>query len=60
MAQWVKNPSIMQESRVRSQGSEDPIEKEMATYFSIPGWRIPWTGQPGGSQFMGSQRVRHD
>ena len=23
-------------------------------------WRIPWMEEPGGSQSMGSQRVRHD
>ena len=32
-------------------------EKEMATHFSIPAWRIPWTEEPGGLQCMGSQRV---
>ena len=32
----------------------------MATYSQILAWRIPWTEEPGGSQSMGSQRVRHD
>ena len=27
----------------------------MATYFSILAWRILWTGEPGGIQFIGSQ-----
>jgi len=27
-------------------GSGDPLEKEMATYFSILAWRIPWTEEP--------------
>ena len=27
---------------------------------SILAWRIPWTEEPGGLQFVGSQRVRHD
>ena len=40
--------------------SEDPSEKEMATHFSIPAWRIPWTEKPAGLQSMGSLRVRHD
>ena len=31
----------------------------MATRSSILAWRIPWTGEPGGLQFMGWQRVRH-
>ena len=37
-----------------------PLEKEMATHSSIIACRIPWTEEPGGLQFMGSQRVRHD
>ena len=41
-------------------GSEDPLEKAMATDSSIPVWRIPWTEEPGEIQYMGSQRVRHD
>ena len=34
--------------QVRSLGREDPLEKEMATHFSIHAWRIPWTEEPGG------------
>jgi len=30
------------EAWVRHLGWEDPLEKEMATYSSIPAWRIPW------------------
>ena len=41
-------------------GLEDPLKKEMATHASILAWRIPWTEKPGGLQFMGLQRVRHD
>ena len=48
----------MLETWVRSQGREDPLEKEMATHSSILAWRIPWTEEPGGLQFTGSQRVR--
>ena len=40
-------------------GSEDSLEKGMATHFSILAWRTPWTEEPGGLQFMGSERVRH-
>ena len=29
-------------------GLEDPLEKGMATCFSILAWRIPWTEGPGG------------
>ena len=31
MAQWVKNPSAMQETSVQFLGREDPLEKEQAT-----------------------------
>ena len=41
-------------------GSEDPLEKEMATHSHIPAWRISQTEEPGGLQSMGSQRVGHD
>ena len=36
------------ETQVQSLGGEDPLEKEMATHFSILAWRIPWTEEPGG------------
>ena len=39
---------------------EDPQEKGIATYYRILAWRIPGTEEPGGLQFMGSQRVGHD
>ena len=32
----------MQETWVQSLGSEDPLEKEMATHYSTLAWRIPW------------------
>ena len=53
----VKNLPAVQETWVRSLGWEDPLEKEMATHSSILAWRIPWTEEPAGLQFMGSQRV---
>ena len=28
----------------------------MATHSSILAWRIPWTEEPDGLQFMGSQK----
>ena len=49
----------MQETWVRSQGQEDPLEEEMVAHSSILGWRIPWTGDPGGLQSVGMQRVGH-
>ena len=36
------------------------LEKVMATYSSILARRITWTGEPGGLQSMGWQRVGHD
>ena len=39
----VKNPPTIRETQVRSLGQEDPLEKEMATHFSIFTWEIPWT-----------------
>ena len=60
MAQTVKNLPTKQEAQVRSLGREDPLEKGMATHSSILAWRIPWTEEPGGLQFMGLQRVGHD
>ena len=41
MAQLVKNPPAMQETWIRSLGWQDPLEKGMATHFSILVWRIP-------------------
>ena len=43
MTQMVKNPPAMQETRVRSLGREDPLEKGMATHSSILAWIITWT-----------------
>ena len=40
----------MQETQVRSQGQEDPLEKEMATHSGILAWEIPWTEEPQGLQ----------
>jgi len=59
VAQVVKNLPAMQDTRVRSLGQEDPLEKEMATHSIILAWRIPWTEEPGGLQSMGLPRVRH-
>ena len=58
MSAW--NAGDMGETRVRSLGEEDPLEKEMATHSGTLAWRIPWKEEPGGLQSMGSQRVRHD
>ena len=41
-------------------GSEDPLEKEMTTRSTILAWETLWTGDLGGLQSVGLQRVRHD
>ena len=46
-AQLVKNPRAMQETWVQSLGSEDPLEKGMATHSIFLVWRIPWTEKLG-------------
>ena len=46
----------MQEKGVQSLGQEDPLEEKMATYSSILAWEIPWTEEPGGLKFTGSQK----
>ena len=43
----------MWETWVRSLDREDPLQKEMATHYSILAWRISWTEEPGGLQSMG-------
>ena len=60
VAQRLKRLPPMPETRVRSLGRKDPLEKEMATHSSILAWRIPWTEEPGRLQSTGSQRVEHD
>ena len=55
----IKNLPAMQEAQVASLDQEDLLEKGMATYSSILAWRIPWTEESGGLQYMGSQRVRY-
>ena len=57
MAQMVKRLPALQETWVRSQGREDPLEKDTATHSSILAWRIPWTEEPGGLQSIGSKEL---
>ena len=56
----VKMLLAVQEMWVRFLSQEDPLEKEMASHSSILAKIIPWTGEPGGLQSMGSQNVRHN
>ena len=51
VAQTVKDSPAMQETRVPSLCGEDPLEKEMTTYSSIP-----WAEEPGRLQSMRLQK----
>ena len=44
---------------VPSLGQEDPLET-MTSHSNFLAWRIPWTEEPGGLQFIGSHRIGHD
>ena len=50
----------MQVTWVQYLVGEEPLEKGMATHFSIIAWRIPWTEEPGRLWSMGLQRVGYD
>ena len=56
----VKALPTMWETRVRSLGWDDPLEKEMAPHSNTLAWKSPWTEEPGRLQSMGLQRVGHD
>ena len=56
----LKHLPAMWETRVRSLGWEDLLEKEMAAHSSTLAWKMPWTEEAGRLQSMGSQRVGRD
>ena len=58
--QTVTSLPAVRETRVRSLGWEDPLEKEMATHSSTLAGKIPWTEEPGRLQSMESRRVGHN
>ena len=60
VVQTVKCLPTMRETRVRSLGWEDLLEKEMEPHSSTLAWRIPWSEEPGRLQSTGSQIVGHD
>ena len=47
------------ETQLPSFVQEGPLEKEMATHFSILAWKIPWAEEPGRLQSTELQRVGH-
>ena len=57
VAQRLKYLPAVQETWIQSLGWEDPLEKEMATHFSILAWRIPWREEPGRLQSTGCKEL---
>ena len=53
MARRVKNLPAVHGAGVQFLGWEDPLEKGMASQFSILSWTISWTEEPGVLLFMG-------
>ena len=61
VAQSVKRLPATQETWLQSLSREDPLEKEMATHFSLLARRTPWTEELGSYSLRGrSQRVGYD
>ena len=58
---WLSGKDLpaMQEAWVLSLGWEDSLEKGITTHSGVLAWRISWTAESGGLQFMGSQRAGH-
>ena len=46
--------------RVQSLGEKDSLRAGMATRSSILAWRMPWTEEPGGPQYIWLQSIRYD
>ena len=47
----------MEKRRIQPLCQEDPPEEGMATYSSMLAWRIPWTEEPDGLQFIGHKEA---
>ena len=56
----IKHLPATQETKVRSLGQKDLLEKEIATHSSILAWETPQTAEPGRLQSTGSQIVGHN
>ena len=52
VAQMVKHLPAKWETQVQTLGSEDPLEKEMATHSSILAWKISWMEEPGHTVYV--------
>ena len=57
VVQTVKSLSTMWETKVRSLGWGDPLEKEMAIHSSILAWKIPWMEKPVGYSLWGHKET---
>ena len=59
----VKNPPASA-GDIRDIGSAPGLGRSLGgdhgNHYSILAWRIPWSEEPGGLQFMGLQRVKLD
>ena len=51
----INNLPAKQKMQVLFLGQEDPLEKEMATHYSIFAWRILWTEELDRLQSTGLQ-----
>ena len=60
VAQMLRNLHAVQETWVRSLTWEDPLEKGLATHFSIFAWIISWREEPGRLQPVVLHRDGHD
>ena len=54
----IQKLSAMQETELRSQGREDPLEEGTAAHSRSLAWRIPRTEGPGGLRSLGSNWTR--
>ena len=57
-AKWLSEEALQIDMKGREAKGKE--EKAMAPHSSTLAWRIPWMEEPGGLQYMGLQRVRHD
>ena len=60
VAHMVNNSPALQETRVRSLGREESLEKGMETHSRILAWSIPQTEEPGRLQSIGWLTVPQD
>ena len=60
MAQSVKSPPAMQETRVQSLGQEDPLAKGIGYPHGICAWRIPVDRGAWRATVQNVARIGHD